>query len=549
MAGPISHVSRWRRASCLFLVGAVGALAGPQAALGAERHEGRQQHATTPVPQVTGPIPVTPSSYPFTAEGTDLAAHGYTLDEYFIDGKANVYDWGADGDASRPQVRTADAPYTTRILVRRPVKRSRFSGTVWVEMNNPSRRWDIEVQWPTVQEKVMRDGDIWVAVTVKPISIAALQRFDAERYGPLSMDNPLSPAQQTCGLLPAQTGYDENTSKLYENGLVWDILSQTGALVRSRSRDNPLRRYDVGHVFATGESQTSWFLNTYAANFASRARLDEGGDIYDGFISVSGAGRTTPVNQCVPATGPDDPRSMLPRRHAPFMRVDAQADVFGLGGHRWPQPSDSDARRARYRRYEIAGAPHGPAFITNYQPRTADIERSGLPEWPTAVYAYGCVEPRANSLPRQYIEPAMYAGMERWVTHGTPPPRAEPLRVVDGVGTQTSLFGETIDASFATDTFGNVLGGVRSSYVDVPVATYHTPTPGNPKPGYPYCWSFGYEDLFGSEQLGNLYGMPLAQQNYVAKVKQNVQQMLARRWVLPDDARKIVLEAELRPIP
>ncbi|MGH3518301.1 MAG: alpha/beta hydrolase domain-containing protein [Haloechinothrix sp.] len=229
-----------------------------------------------------GADPITSKSYPFTAEGTDLAAYAYTLEEYFVRGKANVYDWGSDGEATKPRIQTSNAPYATRIVVRRPVKHSKFGGNVWVELNNPSRRWDVEVQWPTVQEKVMRDGDIWVAVTVKPISIAALKRFDAERYGSLSMANPLPPSEQTCGLLPGQTGYDENTSKLYGNGLAWDIISQVGALSRGEGKNIPLRGYKVKTAFATGESQTAQYLNVYAYNFGSDAKRANGDYVYDG---------------------------------------------------------------------------------------------------------------------------------------------------------------------------------------------------------------------------------------------------------------------------
>jgi hypothetical protein len=132
----------------------------------------------------------------------------------------------------------------------------------------------------------------------------------------------------------------------------------------------------------------------------------------------------------------------------------------------------------------------------------------------------------------------MYAAMERWVERGIAPPRAEPIQVTDG---------GTPQVAFVKDEFGNVKGGVRSSYLDVPVATYNIG--GTLNPGYAYCSSFGHELPFGSEFLGKLYGTPFAQQNYVAKVKQNVRQMLNGRWVLPEEAWKIVTEAELRPIP
>jgi hypothetical protein len=61
------------------------ALLAPPAALGAARHSdtaNRGGQAGTPIPEVTGPIPVTGTSRPFRGENIDLGAFGYTLDEY-----------------------------------------------------------------------------------------------------------------------------------------------------------------------------------------------------------------------------------------------------------------------------------------------------------------------------------------------------------------------------------------------------------------------------------------------------------------------------------
>ena len=46
--------------------------------------------------------PVTATSYPFLAahrlqEPIDLAKIGYVEEEFFVSGRANVYDWAADG--------------------------------------------------------------------------------------------------------------------------------------------------------------------------------------------------------------------------------------------------------------------------------------------------------------------------------------------------------------------------------------------------------------------------------------------------------------------
>ncbi|MEH7482504.1 alpha/beta hydrolase domain-containing protein [Neobacillus drentensis] len=504
-----------------------------------------QKKTVVAIPKVTGPISVTKDSQPFTVGGTDLEGHGYRLDEYFISGNANIYDWGADGKALTPRIRTADAPYTTRIVVRKPENPKKYSGNVWVELNNPSRGWDVEVQWPVVQEKAMRDGDIWVSLTVKPNVVASLERIDPKRYAPLSMANPLPPEQQVCGKLPGEPGYDENLSKLYENGLAWDMITQVGTLLQSKDKSNPLHNYKVKHVFGTGESQTGFYLNTYAANFAENAKLPNGETVYDGFVSASGAGRTVPINQCVPATDEKDPRSKLPSKHVPFMRIDAQGDIFQLSSYKWRQ-ADNDSPKAGYRMYEIASAPHGPAYIVNYQPPAEQIVKAG--NLPTQVpYAYGGVEPKANQLPRHYIETAMYKNMERWVIDGILPPHAEPLKVQEGVGTSKSLSGETFNASFVKDQYGNVLGGVRSPYVDVPTATYYEYA--TLKEGYPYAWSFGHQDDFSSEKLQQIYGTVAPHQNYVNQVKASVKKLQKERWLEPEEGEKIIQQAELIPIP
>ena len=109
------------------------------------------QDAPIPVPKITGPIPVTSDSYPFlgaghTVDPIDFAKAGYVEEEFLVSGSANVYDWAADGSLT---VKVEKAPYTTRILVRRPAKASRFSGNVVVEPFMSPRRYDWPIMWVT----------------------------------------------------------------------------------------------------------------------------------------------------------------------------------------------------------------------------------------------------------------------------------------------------------------------------------------------------------------------------------------------------------------
>src|SRR5215468_9797211 len=122
--------------------------------------------SATPVPKATGPIPVTSNSYPFMAANKstpafDLSKVGYIEEEYVVSGKANVYDWAADGTVG---VKTPNASYTTRILVRRPA--TRFSGTVIVELMFPARRFDWSMMWGFSHDYIVENGHAWVGITL-----------------------------------------------------------------------------------------------------------------------------------------------------------------------------------------------------------------------------------------------------------------------------------------------------------------------------------------------------------------------------------------------
>ena len=132
------------------------------------------------IPAVEGPIPVTTESHPFgaairTNAPQDLSQFGYIEEEYLVSGFANVYDFDADG---KVVVKTARAPYTTRILVRRPGSPQTFSGTVVVELLNPTAMHDLDFQWQFVGEYFIEHGDAWVGITSKPMTAKALKTFD-----------------------------------------------------------------------------------------------------------------------------------------------------------------------------------------------------------------------------------------------------------------------------------------------------------------------------------------------------------------------------------
>jgi hypothetical protein len=124
-----------------------------------------------------------------------------------------------------------------------------------------------------------------------------------------------------------------------------------------------------------------------------------------------------------------------------------------------------------------------------------------------------------------YALNAAFANLDRWVRTGEPAPRAARIEVKDP---------GTPQASFVHDRHGNVMGGVRNPYLDVPVATYIPNSPGQA-----ICRQLGYKKSFDWSQLETLYG---SSANYADRVTQSVDQLVRERWLTPSDAKKVKAE-------
>ncbi|WP_059009720.1 alpha/beta hydrolase domain-containing protein [Streptomyces specialis] len=476
----------------------------------------------TPIPDVTGPIPQTADSHAFGAAAhqgvpEDLRRSGYVEEEYFLSGEANVYDWPEPGPAV---VRTADVPYTTRMLVRRPANPRQASGNVVVEMLNPSAFYDLNIGWAAMRRQIIENGDVWVGVTIKPISIDALQDFDPERYAPLSMANPLPPDDpRNC--TDIQTLFPGDSTQATENGLVWDIYSQVGALLHSDDRANPLRR-QVEHLYGFGYSQTGGYLYTYVNAVHPLAVRGDGRPLYDGYIvGVSGGAfvGSAPINQCSPEPPLGDPRRQFEDVGVPIMHAMAQTDfLWGIDSRR----PDSDEPADRYRHYELAGAAHATAEELIYSASAADVAQAGR-----TLPAAECNEGPRSRLPGWIFWDAILRNLDQWVRHDIAPPHADPIQIANG---QPAL-----------DEFGNVIGGVRSPYLDVPTSTWNANSTGSI-----VCPIAGHEVPFTAERLAELYPTHGA---YVRAVTRSALGLIADRHLTPADGMYLIREAVRADIP
>jgi hypothetical protein len=124
------------------------------------------------------------------------------------------------------------------------------------------------------------------------------------------------------------------------------------------------------------------------------------------------------------------------------------------------------------------------------------------------------------------------ANLDQWARKGTAPPKAERVQVKDADGPMPIV---------VLDQYGNGAGGVRSFYVDLPVATYFMSSPG---PGN--CREFGRTASFDWGRLDTLYG---TYKSYASKVTQSVDRSLKERWLTEYDARKIKSELKVKAEP
>jgi len=478
--------------------------------------------------KVTGPIEVTAESYPFNAAGhsavpQDLAVSNYIEEEYFVSGKANVYDYDANGKVI---VKTPDAPYTTRILVRRPSDKSRFSGNVIVELNNPTAMYDMDLQWMFCRDFFIENGDIWVGITVKPIAVKALKTFNPERYASMSMNNPLPPDKR-CEAKPSTRN---DTTSETENGLVWDIVSQVGALLKSKAASNPVKDYNIQYLFATGYSQTGGYLTTYInlIHPLDTARLGNGHPIFDGYMIGDGDAFMVPINQCTDTLPPGESGVAIKPRNVPVISVVTQGLLTMTAIARRP---DSDTPEDRYRRYEVPGSAHVNQISQENMPGSLEIQKAGIAASPSncaGVDKYGVTD-----FPFEFFMNSAFNNLYDWVRNGTPPPKAEPI--------MTEKEGENAGLHIKLDEHGNALGGVRHPYVDFPVATYYGQSQPLDEGSAFFCSLAGYKVPFDNAKIQSLYP---TREDYLNKVNAMVDRMVEERFLTRSDGMRIKGEAQ-----
>ena len=144
---------------------------------------------------ITGPVTGGAHGWAFGVPILDVEQHGYREDEFFLEGIATRYRLVGASEPSwdgRWDVEPAGtAPFTTRLIVQRPVDADRFNGTVVLLWNNVSAGFDTSGLGDTIE---LLDGYAIVGATTQRVAVdgmgenpQGLLAWDAERYGSLSI--------------------------------------------------------------------------------------------------------------------------------------------------------------------------------------------------------------------------------------------------------------------------------------------------------------------------------------------------------------------------
>jgi len=445
------------------VVPAAAAAAGRQPHTSSGRAGVVSYHAAAQVslPPHVGTIIDPESSHPLAL------TNGYVEKEFFISGRATAFTASSAPKSGKWSIaRTTSAAYRTRILVRRPPK-SRFNGTVIVEWMNVTEG-ESAPDWDYLNPMLMRAGYAYVAVSDQALGInggtsllggtfPGLKGSDPDRYGSL-----VHPGDQYS----------------------LDIFAQLGlALQNGKTAARVLGGLHPAHIVATGESQSAFYLTSFAD------ALQPLTNAYDG-IFIHSRGGSAAVDGSI-TTGPYNVR-IRTDLGVPVFMFETETDLVELQYATAQQPNTRWIRA-----WEVAGTSHADRHVVG----------------PYASFL-GCSNP-INNGPQHVVIEAAFSAFNKWVSHGTPPP--SPNRFT---------FSSTDPTTLARAADGDVIGGVRTPAVDVPIETLTGEAPSGVST---VCSLFGSRTPFTQSELATRYGTPA---HYVSLFTASLDRAIAHGYVL-----------------
>ncbi|MBI2710366.1 MAG: hypothetical protein HYX34_11830 [Actinobacteria bacterium] len=475
-----------------------GANGGRAPTASAPRTRPAVQRPPGPSAAISGPM--TGGNGTFLAEArpeSGLGAAGFTEAEYTASGTATSYrskgklptDGRFDLEAD------STAPYSTRIVVRRPKRASRFNGTVVVEWLNVSAGFDAPAEYVYLRDEILRRGYAWVGVSAQLIGVEG---------GPTAVSVP-GGAESGAGkglrrLDPARYGKLRHPGDAFS----YDIFTQVARALRQPGGVDALGGLTAERLLAVGESQSAFLLTTYVDGVQPLTRA------FDGFLLHSRGGAPAPLGRPGGSVDIASSLSGAPTRirtdlGVPVITVETETDVLGILGFLPARQPDGN----RFRLWEVAGTAHADKY------QLGDREAT-----------LGCPLP-VNRGQQHAVLKAALRHLATWASGGAAPPKAPRLETREAGAAPT----------FVLDDVGNVRGGVRTPAVDAPVDILSGLAP----PGSSViCLLLGSTRPIPDAVLARRYRSADA---YLGQYRAALDRTIAAGFVLPDDRGALLREA------
>lgn len=472
-------------------------------------------------------IPKTNDSYPFQSAAVKCHFEqiGYIEDEYFMTGTANVYtETGSDHEVA---IQIPDAPYTTRLLVRRPKDLTKFSGNVVIEILNATAMMDIDRIWVNTWKYLTRNGDIYIGITSKGHVVDALKNFDPDRYASINWANPDKTRKQ-----PPNNRFA--FLEEYESGLYWDMQTDLAKLLRTDSPKNPIREYGKSYLYLAGWSQSGSYIARTLHSFSYRPENTAHGPLFDGYFLAGLDNTLAPINAYenhetdghIFSNGSVPVKGILASKE-PLIALNTESES------RWANwDNDCDEPDHKFRSYPIAGSSHDSSYsmIEYYE---GHLYNDVLRARNGKKIGFRGIEGEPLDMPFEFIFQAALRNLYVWVREGVPAPHANPLEIYYDENCFDPMCGAMnkyhVKYENRKDAFGNSLGGIRMAGIEYPTGIYKS-----------YCIldNKTYNPLFGAvyplpkELLKELYQDC---EHYRNLVEKNAERLISEGFLIKED--------------
>lgn len=453
-----------------------------------------------------------------------LQKHGYERREFFFKGTANAYTNTAPLESDghwqvAPSGETAD--YKSRMVVYRPVDPATFNGTVLVEWMNVSSGMDTPTEWIMLHTELMRRGYAYVGISAQYVGIEG---------GPIPLPKviPLCLAVK-CAIPPRYASLSHPG-----DSFSYDIFHQAAGLIRHPAEVNPLGELQPQRMIATGQSQSAHRLVTFINAFGKSTDLFDGYFIHSrlGDMAELGGGASAPLSEAPqPTIVPPSVVRMRDDLAVPIINLQTESDQIPLNAYHSRQ-DDHDY----FRLWEVAGSAHADLYVSQLglldavnDVKTAAVTVSASPN----PLLGRCPDNISNAPQHHFVAKAAIKALQHWIVDGVAP-AAIPRLHIDTTGQQ-----------FESDAYGNALGGVRSPYVDVPVARMS----GLNNARFPedrLCFLYGSMDMLDAETLRTLYPTSA---DYVAATTTAAYEAVNAGVMVAEDAELVIAAAQKAAIP